>query len=80
MVGGAQLYSHAIKRADCTDILLTKIKTKIECDAFFPKIDEHVYRQSTHEELEAYVEESVPEGIQTYKDLEYEFTYYKRMV
>ncbi|CAO3678084.1 unnamed protein product [Rhizopus stolonifer] len=78
VIGGAQMYQMAVKHADCTDILLTRIKSKIECDTFFPEVNEKEYRLASHQELEEYVQDTVPEGIQTHKDLEYEFTLYKR--
>ncbi|KAG0177910.1 dihydrofolate reductase [Apophysomyces sp. BC1034] len=78
VIGGAQMYKLAIQRTDCTHIVLTRVKSKINCDVFFPEIDEAVYRLATHEELEAYVEKEVPQGVQTHKEIQYEFTLYIR--
>ncbi|KAI8982454.1 dihydrofolate reductase [Mycotypha africana] len=78
VIGGAQIYRLAMQHAECSHILLTKIKSKIDCDTFFPEINNNIYRLASHEELEDYVEEAVPEGLQKYKDLEYEFTLYVR--
>ncbi|KAG2208549.1 hypothetical protein INT47_010245 [Mucor saturninus] len=76
VIGGAQMYNLAIQHANCSHILLTRIKSKIDCDTFFPKIDEDQFRLASHQELENYVQQSVPEGIQKHKELEYEFTLY----
>ncbi|KAI8381302.1 dihydrofolate reductase-like domain-containing protein [Radiomyces spectabilis] len=78
VIGGAQMYRLAIKHATCTHILLTRVKSKVDCDTFFPEINETDYRLASHEEMEAYVEQEVPRGLQTHKDLEYEFTMYIR--
>lgn len=78
VIGGAQMYSMAIENESCSHILLTRIKSKIDCDTFFPKIDEKVYTLASHEELEDFVQQQVPKGIQKYKELEYEFTLYIR--
>lgn len=78
VIGGAQIYRIAIKHAQCSHIILTRVRSKVDCDTFFPEIDEKAFRQATHEELEAYVEQPVPRGIQTHKELQYEFTMYVR--
>lgn len=78
IIGGAQIYALAIKETNCTHILLTRIKNKIECDAFFPEIKDSEFRLASHQELEDYVQQQVPEGIQKHKELEYEFTLYLR--
>lgn len=76
VIGGAQIYREAIKHADCTTILLTRIRSKVDCDTFFPEIDETLFRLASHEELERYVEAQVPGGIQSHKLLDYQFTMY----
>ncbi|KAI9476554.1 MAG: dihydrofolate reductase [Benjaminiella poitrasii] len=78
VIGGAQIYKLAIQHAGCSHILLTRIKSKVECDTFFPAIHDSDYRLASHQELEEYVEQQTPEGIQKYKELEYEFTLYVR--
>ncbi|KAG2176835.1 hypothetical protein INT44_007499 [Umbelopsis vinacea] len=76
VIGGAQIYREAIKHANCTSILLTRIRSKVDCDTFFPEIDDSLYRLASHEELEKFVGEQVAEGIQTHKNLDYQFTMY----
>ncbi|KAL0082156.1 dihydrofolate reductase [Phycomyces blakesleeanus] len=80
IIGGAQMYSMGIKKPECTHILLTRVLNKVDCDVFFPEIDPDQYRLANHEELEAYVEQEVPKGVQTYKEYQYEFQMYVRNV
>lgn len=72
------MYRLAIQHANCSHIVLTRVKSEIDCDTFFPTIDEQHYRLGSHQELESYVQQQVPEGIQKFKELEYEFTLYVR--
>jgi dihydrofolate reductase len=76
VIGGAQMYNLAIQHDDCSHILLTRIKSKVDCDTFFPTIDNKKFRLASHQELEDYVEQQFPQGIQKHKELEYEFTLY----
>ena len=76
VIGGAQIYREAIKHANCTSILLTRIRSKVDCDTFFPEIDDSLFRLASHEELEKFVGEQIAEGTQTHKSLDYQFTMY----
>jgi dihydrofolate reductase len=76
VIGGAQIYREAIKHANCTSILLTRIRSEVDCDTYFPEIDDRLFRLASHEELEKFVGEQVAEGIQTHKNLDYQFTMY----
>ncbi|KAI9315745.1 dihydrofolate reductase [Dichotomocladium elegans] len=78
VIGGSQIYKLALEHPLCTHILLTRVRSKVECDTFFPEIDERLFRLADHEELEAYVGFPVPRGVQTHKDLQFEFTLYIR--
>ena len=53
VLGGAQIYQHAIRLKGCRRIYLTRIHAEYPCDAFFPSIDEDSYRlaesSQTHE-------------------------------
>ena len=40
IIGGERLYEEAIRNRNCNNIYMTKIYKKIECDRFFPKINE----------------------------------------
>lgn len=68
--------------AECTHILLTKIHSskKISCDAFMKPVDEQLFTLAPHDELEAFVEQTMPRGRQVLGDLEYEFLLFKRKV
>ncbi|KAK4509364.1 uncharacterized protein ATC70_007715 [Mucor velutinosus] len=76
VIGGAQMYNLAIQHANCSHILLTRVISKVDCDTFFPTIDDKTFRLASHQELEDYVEQQVPQGVQKHKELEYEFTLY----
>ncbi|KAI9260133.1 dihydrofolate reductase [Sporodiniella umbellata] len=78
VIGGAQIYSQAITHPDCEAILLTQIQAKIPCDAFFPAIDPSLFTLASHQALEAYLNQSVTEGVQHYKNLDFKFTFYKK--
>lgn len=44
VIGGASVYAQALNHPDCDRIYLTEVMDKFECDAFFPKIDEKVFK------------------------------------
>ena len=76
IIGGSQIYHEALKRANCTRIFLTRILSKVDCDTFFPEIDESIFRLASHQELEEFVESNVVRDIQTHNNLDYQFTMY----
>ncbi|KAJ2960038.1 hypothetical protein NQZ79_g4584 [Umbelopsis isabellina] len=76
VIGGAQIYREAIKHANCSRILLTRIRSRVDCDTFFPEIDESLFRLASHSELEEFVEAEVVDGILTHNKLDYQFTMY----
>lgn len=78
VIGGAHMYRLAMQNPNCTHILLTKITSDIKCDTYFPNINDDEFRLASHQELEAYVEQSVPEGLQSHKDINFEFLLYIR--
>ncbi|ORZ07685.1 dihydrofolate reductase [Absidia repens] len=78
VIGGAHMYRLAMGEKHCSHILMTRIESNIECDTFFPAINDQEFHRASHQELETYVEQVVPQGIQTHKDLEYEFLLYVR--
>jgi dihydrofolate reductase len=69
VIGGAQIYKAALERKETKRILLTRILSDFECDTFFPVVlgedgrAEGWVRRSK-EELDGWVAESVPEGVQ----------------
>jgi dihydrofolate reductase len=89
VLGGEQIYRQLIDPGmphQCTHILLTHIHypgtndnyDKIECDAFFPSIDPARFRTASHQELQHFVEETVPAGLQHHEPFHYEFRLYVR--
>ena len=79
VLGGGQIYEEAMDL--CTHILLTRIhdpKQQIVCDVFMPPVNTTLFVQAGHEELEAFVQQEVPKGIQLCGELEYEFLLYVR--
>ncbi|CAO3626991.1 unnamed protein product [Cunninghamella blakesleeana] len=78
IIGGAHMYHLAMQNPNCTHILFTKITSDIKCDTYFPNINDDEFRLASHQELEDYVGQSVPEGIQSHKDIDFEFLLYIR--
>jgi dihydrofolate reductase len=76
VIGGAQIYREAIKHANCNRILLTRIRSKVDCDTYFPEIDETLFRLASHEELEQFAGSQVVQDIQTHNNIDYQFTMY----
>ncbi len=66
VIGGASVYTQALKHPDCDRIYLTEVMDKFECDAFFPKIDENVFKV---------IESTEPH---TEKEVKYRFLVYGR--
>ncbi|KAJ8656385.1 hypothetical protein O0I10_007952 [Lichtheimia ornata] len=78
VLGGGQIYDQSMPL--CTHILLTRVyaSKSIQCDAFMSPIDENLFERAPHEDLEAFVQQPVPRGIQHHHDLSYEFVLYVR--
>jgi dihydrofolate reductase len=51
VIGGGQLYSEAILNNRCINIYLNHINTDVECDVFFPTIDEDLYDLCSENQL-----------------------------
>jgi dihydrofolate reductase/thymidylate synthase len=52
VIGGAMLYQEAIGRRDCNELLINRIDSDAECDAFFPEIDSTLYLMSESSRLD----------------------------
>lgn len=83
VIGGAQIYSEALQRQEAKRILLTRILTDFPCDTFFPiKLGEDGkadgWERKTKEELDRWVGEVVPEGIQEENGTKYVFEMWER--
>ncbi|PVF93941.1 hypothetical protein CPB86DRAFT_741593, partial [Serendipita vermifera] len=92
LIGGAQLYHHALTRTSdhyiLDRILLTRILDPAfeECDTFLPEFHKQpgsdevkeVWRQVDHEALSQWVGFDVPEGVQEEKGVKYVFQMWVR--
>ncbi|KAF9965969.1 dihydrofolate reductase [Mortierella alpina] len=83
LIGGGQLYTEGIESAACQHIFLTRIHTTVECDAFFPAIQESDYTvlpsKDAHSFLQNYVQDSIEEGTIVEGAYHYEYTVYNRI-
>jgi dihydrofolate reductase len=43
VIGGGQLYQEAIRHRGCNELYINRINTDIECDVFFPEINDDTY-------------------------------------
>lgn len=85
VIGGAGIYKAAMELQQAKCILLTSIQKDYECDTFFPKdlgTAESGWQRASHQELQAFVGEDVPqtpltEG-QDGSETSYEFQLYER--
>ncbi|PIQ77595.1 diacylglycerol kinase [Candidatus Peregrinibacteria bacterium CG11_big_fil_rev_8_21_14_0_20_46_8] len=67
VIGGTKVFSEAITHPDCAQIYLTEINKKFDCDTSFPLFDKQKFEQKSRSE------------VQSEKDIEYEFSIYKRV-
>lgn len=85
VIGGAQIYSAALQLKEARRILLTKVMTDFECDAFFSlKLFESQgdskWVKRSKEELDSWTGETVPEGVQEENGTQYEFQMWEKVV
>jgi dihydrofolate reductase len=83
VIGGAQIYKEALAKAETKRILLTRVLTDFECDTFFPiQLNEdgkaEGWERKTKEELDRWVGETVPEGVQEENGTKYVFEMWER--
>jgi dihydrofolate reductase len=93
VIGGAQIYGAAVRLAEAQPtlavvkrILLTRVMSDFECDAFFDlKLSEgeeesaKQWRRCAKQELDDWVGEDVPEGLQEENGTSYEFQMWERV-
>ncbi|KAK4238155.1 dihydrofolate reductase [Achaetomium macrosporum] len=82
VIGGAQIYGAALEMKEARRVLLTRVLSKFECDTFFPlKLEEGSpgWRRASQEEMDAWVGEEVPRGLQSEGGTEYEFEMWERV-
>ncbi|XP_011549297.3 dihydrofolate reductase isoform X2 [Plutella xylostella] len=73
VIGGSSIYQAAMEHPNCGKIYLTEIQRSFECDTFFPKIPQEVFKQVQVKEDE------IPEEKQTEGDISYYFRVYKML-
>ncbi|SPQ22325.1 c2959717-f7cf-4ae9-a11e-8acc420ed87e [Thermothielavioides terrestris] len=85
VIGGAQIYAAALGRREARRVLLTRVRSEFECDTFFPVRlgeggnGEPGWRRSGQAEMDAWVGEEVPRGVQSEAGTEYEFEMWERV-
>lgn len=85
VIGGAQIYRAALEMREARRVLLTRVRTAFECDTFFPLclpesgVAEKGWRRSGQAEMDAWLGEEVPRGVQEEAGTEYEFEMWERV-
>jgi dihydrofolate reductase len=84
VIGGAQIYKEALLKQQAKRILLTRVLTDFECDTIFPiQLDEtgkaDGWERKSKEELDQWVGETVPEGVQEEEGTKYVFEMWERV-
>lgn len=83
VIGGAQIYKEALQNEQARRILLTRVMTDFECDTIFPiQLGEggkaEGWERKSKEELDRWVGETVPEGVQEEEGTKYIFEMWER--
>ena len=83
VIGGAQVYKAALERKEARRILLTRVLSDFECDTLFPvQLDEsgksEEWERKSKEELDRWVGEQVPEGVQEENGTRYVFEMWEK--
>ncbi len=84
VIGGSQIYKAALERLETKRILLTRILDDFECDTVFPVElrkdgEAEGWVRKTKEELDRWVGETVPEGVQEENGTRYTFEMWERI-
>ena len=87
VIGGAQIYAAALAlrgENSARRILLTRVLSDFTCDTFFPlrlggDEEEGGWKRSSKAELDEWVGEDVPEGVQEENGTRYEFQMWERL-
>lgn len=88
VIGGTSIYKKALELPQAAHILLTRIHKDYECDTAFP-VDlqdsahsEDNWQRQSHEDLQYFVDEEVPEGLISEtgggEEVEFEYQLYSR--
>jgi dihydrofolate reductase len=85
VIGGAEIYKAALDEPATKRILLTRVLGEFECDTFFPVAlkegdpdGSSGWRRISQEEMDAWVGEEVPRGVQSEAGTEYVFEMWER--
>lgn len=83
VIGGAQMYAAAMGRSETKRILLTRVLSDFECDTVFPvglgeQGGEGGWVRASKGELDDWVGETVPEGVQEENGTRYVFEMWER--
>lgn len=82
IIGGAEIYRQALELPNCNRILLTRILSDFETDVSFPVVlNPNVtgsWKMSSKEELDKFVGEQTPDGVQVENGTRYLFEMWER--
>ncbi|KAG9244651.1 dihydrofolate reductase-like domain-containing protein [Calycina marina] len=83
VIGGGQMYKASLEHKEAKRILLTRVLGDFECDTFFPiELNEDGtadgWLRKSKQELDEWVGETVPEGIQEENETKYVFEMWER--
>ena len=84
VIGGAQIYEAALQLPEAKRLLITRIHSDFECDTFFPLVVQNGqdcapgWSMKPKAELDDWVGETVPHGIQEENHTRYEFQMWER--
>ena len=82
VIGGAQIYKQAFSCKEAKRILFTRILNDYECDTWFPiMLNERTvgWQKKTKDELDDWVGEKAPEGVQDEHGTKYVFEMWEKV-
>jgi dihydrofolate reductase len=83
IIGGSSVYAEAVQNPRCKRIFLTSVEKEdqletIECDTFFPTVDESVYPRNCQEMERIAAKHQIPLGLSHENGYQFEFQLYER--
>lgn len=82
VIGGSEIYKAALAEDQAKRILLTRVLTDFECDTVFPVVltedGKEEWKKKSKQELDQWVGEQVPDGVQEENGILYVFEMYER--
>lgn len=83
VIGGAEIYTAALEEDQTKRILLTRVLNNFDCDTVFPEAlaedGKGEWKKKTKQELDQWVGEAVPDGVQDENGTKYIFEMYERL-